>query len=46
MKKMVQICQIFKKNQKPIMPDFYDKFHKVAKNIERFWFFSTFISSM
>ncbi len=33
-----------KKKSKP--PDFYDKFQKVAKNIEGFWFFFTFISSL
>jgi hypothetical protein len=32
------------KNSK--LPDFYDKFHYVAKIIKGFCFFSTFISSM
>ncbi len=34
------------KAKKPKSPDFCDKFQWVAKNIEGFWFFSTFTSSM
>jgi hypothetical protein len=32
--------------KKPQIVRFYDKFHQVAKNIERFSLFSTFISRM
>jgi hypothetical protein len=33
------------KEKKSKFPDFYHKLQEVAKNIERLWFFSTFISS-
>jgi hypothetical protein len=45
MKKMVQIRQISKRKEFKL-PNFYNKFQKVAKNIEESWFFSTFISGM
>jgi hypothetical protein len=28
------------------LPDFYDKFQQVAKNIKRFYYFQTLISNM
>jgi len=40
MEKMAQIPQISKeKKKKSKLPNFYDKFQQVAKNIERFWWF-------
>jgi hypothetical protein len=45
MEKMTQNRQN-SKEKKPQLPDLYDKFQEVAKNIEEFRFFSTFISSM
>jgi hypothetical protein len=45
MKKMAQIRQILKKKNSKFS-EFYDKFQWVAQNIEGFWVFSTFISSM
>ncbi len=41
MEKMAQIRQISQKKGFEI-DRFYDKFQEVAKNIERFWFFSYF----
>jgi hypothetical protein len=49
MEKMAKILPdlFFKNKKKPFeLPDFYDKFQKVAKSIKGFWFFSTFISSL
>jgi hypothetical protein len=43
--KLAQIRHIFG-FKKPKSPDCYDKFHKVAKNIEGFWFFFSFQSSL
>jgi hypothetical protein len=45
MEKMAQICQISKKKNSRL-PDFYAKFQQVARNIEGFCVFSTFISRM
>jgi hypothetical protein len=45
MENMAQIFQILKKKNSKL-PDFYDKFHSVAKIIKGFCFFSTFISCM
>jgi hypothetical protein len=45
MEKMTEIRQI-SKEKKSKSPYLYDKFQEVAKNIEEFRFFSTFISSM
>jgi hypothetical protein len=36
----------FLRKKIPKLVDFYDKFQWVAKNIERFWVFYTFTSSM
>jgi hypothetical protein len=45
MEKMAQTCQI-SKNFFFTLPDFYDKFQWVAKNLEGFCFSPTFKSSM
>jgi hypothetical protein len=47
MEKITQICKFQeKKKKKPNSPDFCDKFEYLTKNIEGFYFFSTFISSL
>jgi hypothetical protein len=45
MQKMAQICQILK-NYFLKLQDFNHKFQSVAKNIEGFCFFNTFVSNM
>jgi hypothetical protein len=45
MDKITQILHI-SKNFFSESPNFYDKFQQVVKNIEGFFFFPTFISSM
>ncbi len=45
-KKWPKIFRFWKNKIKSKSPDFYNKFQSIDKNIERFWFFTTFISNM